>query len=107
VPLDFSPICSEELAWEVSSVLSVLVSTGAKMLTLEEVVSWQLEAEGCVLVERVVEHVLTYFQSWDPVISLDLVVLGLIAETEEAARCSVQDAAKIVAEWFERLPEDA
>jgi hypothetical protein len=47
-------------------VLPVLDSMGAKILTLEEVISEQLEAEGRILVEKVVEHVLTCFQSWDP-----------------------------------------
>jgi hypothetical protein len=44
-------------------VLLVLYSVGAKMLTLEEVISEQLEVEGHVLVLKVVEHVLTCFRS--------------------------------------------
>jgi hypothetical protein len=36
-------------------------SVGAKMLTLEEVVSEQLEAGGLVLAEKVAEHMLMYF----------------------------------------------
>jgi hypothetical protein len=34
---------------------------GAKMLTLEEVISEQLEAEGHVLAEKVAEHMLLCF----------------------------------------------
>jgi hypothetical protein len=46
---------------EVSVVLPLLDSTGAKMLKLEEVVGGQLEAEGHALAEAVAEHVLTCF----------------------------------------------
>jgi hypothetical protein len=77
------------------------------MLRLEEVVVNQLEAEGLVLAKKVVEHVLTCFQSWDPAIFLDLVALGPAAETEEAARGSIQEATKIVATRFQRLPKNA
>jgi hypothetical protein len=66
VPLGFNPVRSGEPAQEVSNVLLVLDSVGAKILTLEEVISEQLEAEGRILVEKVVENVLTCFQSWDP-----------------------------------------
>jgi hypothetical protein len=97
VPLSFSPICFREPAREVSNVLPVLESAGAKMMRLEEVVSNQLEAEHHVLAEKVAEHVMTCFQSWDPIISLDSVALRLITETEEAARSGVQEATKIVA----------
>jgi hypothetical protein len=51
---------------EISHVLPLLISMGAKMLQLEEVIGAQLELEGCVLVEVVVEHVLMFFQSRDP-----------------------------------------
>jgi hypothetical protein len=76
------------------------------MLRLEEVVEDQLEAEGRVLAEKVVEDVLTCFWSWDPIISLDLVELGPVIETEEADRGSIQEATKIVAARFQRLPKD-
>jgi DNA repair exonuclease SbcCD ATPase subunit len=62
-PLSFSPIRSREPGREVSNVLPVLDPMGAKMLTLEEVVSEQLEDEGHILAEKVAEHVLTWFQS--------------------------------------------
>jgi hypothetical protein len=71
------------------------------------VISKQLEAEGHILVEKVAEHVLTCFQSFDPNASLELVVQGPIVEAEEAARANVQDIAKIMAAWFQRQPKDA
>jgi hypothetical protein len=43
--------------------LPLLDSAEAKMLMLEEVICDQLEAEGHVLAEKVVEHVLTCFWS--------------------------------------------
>jgi hypothetical protein len=63
VPLSFSPIRFGEPTWEVSNVLPMLESAGAKMLRLEEVIGDQLEAEGCVLAKKVAEHVLTCFLS--------------------------------------------
>jgi hypothetical protein len=39
----------------------MLDSMGAKMLMLEEVIGGQLEADGHVLVKKVVEHALTCF----------------------------------------------
>jgi hypothetical protein len=71
VPLSFCPVCSREPAREVSIVLPVLDSVGAKMLTLEEVVGEQLEAEGHILAEKVVEHMLMCFLSWEPNASLE------------------------------------
>jgi hypothetical protein len=61
VPLGFSSVQSGEPAWEVSTVLPVLDFIGAKMLTLEEVVGEQLEAEGRVLAKKVAEHMLMCF----------------------------------------------
>jgi hypothetical protein len=101
-PLGFSPLCSEEPVREVTTVPPMLDSMGAKMLTLEEVVSEQLEAEGHVLAEKVAEHMLTCFESRDPNISLELVVHGPTIEIEEAARGSVQEVAKIAASRFQR-----
>jgi hypothetical protein len=106
-PLGFSPLRFEDPVWEVSTVLPMLYSTGAKMLSLEEVVNEQLEAEGRVLAEKVMEHVLTCFQSWDPNASLEPVVQGPITEAEEVARASIQDTAKLVAAWFQCQLEDA
>jgi hypothetical protein len=52
------------------------------------------------------EHVLTCFQSQDPQISLEPVVQGPIAETEETARAGIQETAKLMAAQFEHHPED-
>jgi hypothetical protein len=93
VPLDFISLCYGEPVHEVSTALLLLDSTWVKMLKLEEVVCDQLEVEGHVLAEKV----LTCFQSRDPFISLDSVVLGPAVGTEEATSSGVQDAAKIVA----------
>jgi hypothetical protein len=68
-----------------------------KMLKLGEVVCYQLEAEGRVLAEKVAEHMLMCFQSRDPVVSLDPVILRPVARTEDAANSGVQEAAKVVA----------
>jgi hypothetical protein len=107
VPLGFSPIRSGEQAQEVSNVLPMLEYVGAKLLKLEEVVSDQLEPKGHVLTEKVEEHVLMCSWSRDPVISLDPVALRPAVEIEGATRDSIQEAAKIVDMWFQRLAEDA
>jgi hypothetical protein len=84
VPLGISPLHSREPVQEVSTALPLLDSTGAKMLKLEEVICNQLEAEGHVLAKKVAKHMLTCFRSPDPIVYLDLVVLGPVAGTEEA-----------------------
>jgi hypothetical protein len=73
-PLSFSPVHSREPTREVSNVFPVLDSAGAMMLMLEELVGEQLEGEGHVLAEKVVEHVLMCFWSWDLNASLEPVV---------------------------------
>jgi hypothetical protein len=105
-PLGFSPVFSGEPAREVSIVLPMLDSGGAKMLTLEEVISEQLESEGRILVEKVAEHGLTCFQSWNPNISLEPMVQGPTVEVKEAAMASIQDTAKIVAAQFQHQLND-
>jgi hypothetical protein len=89
VPFGFSHIRSGESTWEVSDVLPTLESEGAEMLRLEEVIVDELEAKGHVQVEKEVEHVLTYFRSRVPIISLDPIALEPVTEIEEAARGSV------------------
>jgi hypothetical protein len=86
--------------------LPLLDSTGAKMSQLEEVIGGQLEEEGHVLAEAVMEHVLMCFQSWDPQVSLEPVVQGPAEETEDAALVGVHNTARLVAARFERQPED-
>jgi hypothetical protein len=55
----------------------------------------------------VAEHVLTCFRSWEPHVSLESVVQGCVTETEEVARASIQDTAKLMATWFQCQVEDA
>jgi hypothetical protein len=50
--------------------------------------------------------VLMCFRSRDPSISLERAVQGHIEGSAEAARDGVEDAARTVAERFEREPED-
>jgi hypothetical protein len=49
--------------------------------------------------------VLMCFQSCDPRISLEPAVQGPVKGYAEATRDGVQDATRVVAEWFEREPE--
>ena len=53
-----------------------------------------------------IEYVLTCFRSHDPTISLEPVIAGPVAATEDAARENVQDAVELVAERFQRDPAD-
>jgi hypothetical protein len=105
--LSASALCSGGPAQEMSQVLPTLDSAGAKILTLEEVIDDQLEAEGRDLAEKVAEHMLTYFWSWDLNTLLELVMQGAITEMEEVASSSVQDTTKIVAAWFQCQPKDS
>jgi hypothetical protein len=61
VSLGFYPLRSGDPVQEVSTVLPLLDSAAAKMLSLEEVSDEWMEAEGHVLAEKVAEHVLTCF----------------------------------------------
>jgi hypothetical protein len=57
--------------------------------------------------EQVTEHMLMCFRSRDPAVSLDLMMLGLVAGIEDAASNNIKDAAKDVAARFQCQPEDA
>jgi hypothetical protein len=46
------------------------------------------------------------FWSHDPAISLESVIAGPVADTEDAAREAVQDVVELVAEHFQRDPTD-
>jgi hypothetical protein len=102
VPHGFSLVHSGEPVYEVSATLPLLDSMGANMTKLEEVIYDQLEAEGHALVEQVTEHVVTCFQSQDPAVSLDLMMLGLVVGAKDVASSGVKEAAKAVAAWFQR-----
>jgi hypothetical protein len=67
---------------------------------LDQILSARLEAEGGRLCRAVIEYILTCFQSHDPSISLEPVIAGPVADTEDAAREAVQDVIELVAERF-------
>jgi hypothetical protein len=92
---------------EVSIELSLLDSASIKMSELEDVIGTRLEAEGRILAETVVEHMLMCFRSQDPQVSLEPVVQGPTKEVQEAAQDGVWETVKLVAERFECQPEDA
>jgi hypothetical protein len=104
---DFSPIWGGNVAPEASAVLSLLDSAGRKISQREEAVSSRMEEEGRALAQAVADHVLMCFRSRDPSICLEPVVQGPVEGSAEAARESVEDAARAVAEQFEPEPEDA
>jgi hypothetical protein len=54
----------------------------------------------------VIEYILTCFQSHDPVISLEPVIAGPVADTEDASQEGVQDTVEVVAEHFQQDPPD-
>jgi hypothetical protein len=103
----FSPIRGGNAAPEAGVVLPLLDSARRKISQLEEAVGSRLEEEGRALAQAVADHVLMCFRSRDPSISLEPVVQGAIEGSAEAARDGVEDAARVVAERFEREPEDA
>jgi hypothetical protein len=54
----------------------------------------------------VIEYILTCFRSHDLAISLEPVIAGPVADTEDVARGSIQDVVDVVAERFQRDPAD-
>jgi hypothetical protein len=54
----------------------------------------------------VIEYILTCFQSHDPAISLEPVIAGPVADTEDTTPEGVQDTVEVVAERFQRDPAD-
>jgi hypothetical protein len=95
------------VAPEAGVVLPLLDSVERKISQLEEAIGSHLLEEGRALAQAVVDHVLMCFQSHDPSISLELAVQGPVEGSAEAARDGIEDAARAVAERFEREPEDA
>jgi hypothetical protein len=53
-----------------------------------------------------IEYILTCFRSHNPVISLERVLAGPVADTKDAARDAVQDVVEQVAERFQWDPMD-
>jgi hypothetical protein len=95
VPLGMSPIPVSELSTSISDALPVLDSAANRLRCLDQILGARLEAEGGRLYRAVIEYILTCFQSHDLVISLEPVIAGPVADTEE-----------LVAERFQRNPAD-
>jgi hypothetical protein len=103
----FNPIQGGDTAPEADVVLPLLDLAGRKISQLEEAVGSCLEEEGRALAQAVANHVLMCFQSCDPSISLEPAVQGPIKGFAEVARDSIEEAARAIAERFERECEDA
>jgi hypothetical protein len=106
VPLGVSPIPVSELPTPISDALPVLDSAVDCLRRLDQILGACLEAEGGRLCRAVIEYVLTCFRSHDPAISLEPVIAGPVADTEDAVREAVQDDVELVAERFQRDPAD-
>jgi hypothetical protein len=106
VPLGVSPILVSELPVSISDALLVLDSAADCLRRLDQILGAHLEAEGSNLYRAVIEYILTCFRSHDLAISLEPVITGLVADTEDAARGGVQDAVELVAKHFQWDPAD-
>jgi hypothetical protein len=102
VPLGVSPIPVSQLPKSISDALPVLDSAADCLRRLDQILGARLEAEGGRLCQAVVEYILTCFWSHDPAISLEPVITGLVADTEDAAWEGIKDAVELVAERFQR-----
>ena len=101
-----SPIPVSELPTSISDALPVLDSAADRLRRLYQILGARLEAEGGMLCRAVIEYILTCFRSHDPAISLEPVIAGSVADTEDAAREGIQDVVALVAERFQRDPAD-
>jgi hypothetical protein len=101
-----SPIPVLELPTSISEALPMLDSAVDRRRRLDQILGAYLEAKGGKLCRAVIKYVLTCFRSHDPAISLELVIAGPVADTEDAAREGIQDAVELVAERFQRDPAD-
>ena len=105
VPLGMSPIPVLELPTSISDALPVLDFAADRLRRLDQILGARLEAEGGRLYRVVIKYILTCFQSHDPVISLEPVSAGPVADTEDA-REGIQATVELVAERFQRDPAD-
>jgi hypothetical protein len=106
VPLGMSPIPALVRLASISDALPVLDSAADRLRHLDQILGARLEAEGSRLCQSAIEYVLTCFRSHDPTVSLEPVIAGLVANTEDAARESVQDIVDAVVWRFQRDPAD-
>jgi hypothetical protein len=95
-----------ELPTSISDSLPVLDSTVDRLRRLDQILGARLEAEGGRLCRAVIEYILTCFRSHDLAISLEPVISGPVADTEDAAREGIKDIVEVVAERFQRDPAD-
>jgi hypothetical protein len=93
------PVLKESVS--ISDALPVLDSATDRLRCLDQILGARLEAEDSRLYRVVIEYILTCFRSHDPTISLGPVIAGPVADTEDAARESVQDAVDVVAKRFQ------
>jgi hypothetical protein len=100
VPLGMNPIPMLELLASISDALLVLDSTAGRLRRLDQILGARLEAEGIKLCWAVIEYILMCFRSHHPTISLESVIAGLVAATEDVAREGVQDDVELVAKRF-------
>jgi hypothetical protein len=100
VPLGMSSIPMSELPTSISDALLVLDSVIDRLRRLNQILGARLEAEGGRLCRAVIEYILTCFRSHDPAISLEPVITGPVAATEDVAQEGVQDVVELVAERF-------
>jgi hypothetical protein len=106
VPLGMSPILVSELPASISDALLVLDSVADRLRCQDQIFGARLEAEGGRLCRAMIEYILTCFRSHDPAISLESVIAGPLAATEDAAWEGVQDTVELVAKRFQRDPAD-
>jgi hypothetical protein len=106
VPLGVSPIPVSEPPTSIFDALPVLDSTADRLRRLDQILGARLEAEGGRLCRAVVEYILTCFRSHDPAISLEPVIAGPVADSEDAAREGIKDVVELVVERFQRDPAD-
>jgi hypothetical protein len=104
VPLGMSLIPVSELPTSISDALPVLDFVADRLRRLDQILGTCLEAEDGRLCRAVIEYILTCFQSHDPAISLEPMIAGPVADTEDTAREGVQDAVEVVTERFQWDP---
>jgi hypothetical protein len=106
VLLGVSPIPALMRPASISDALPVLDSAADRLQRLDQILGARLDVEGSRLCRSAIEYVLTCFRSHDPTVSLGPVIVGPVADTENAAREGVQDVVDTVAGRFQRDPTD-
>jgi hypothetical protein len=99
-----SPIPALVRPASIFDALPILDSAADRLRRLDQILGARLEAEGSRLCLSAIEYVLTCFRSHDPTISFGPVIAGPVADTEDAARESVQDVVDAVVRRFQRDP---